>query len=61
MKISMDKVQDKKYAGWLWALKLVGISHFGWSEKTIPCPKSWHIYFDEGYTVINALIEDVNY
>lgn len=52
---------DKKYFGWLWALKLIGKKWYGWTEETQPCPKSWRIYFDDGYSPIEALQEDLTY
>lgn len=50
---------DKKYAAWLWALKLFGEKWFGWTEKTEPCPKSWRHFYDDNIKPLDALKIDL--
>jgi hypothetical protein len=52
--------EEKKYFAWLWALKKIGIVLFNWTDSTIPCPKSWKHFFDDGVGPLDALKIDLS-
>lgn len=52
------EIPDRKYGGWLWAVKLFGKSQRVFTDKTILCPKAWKHYYDEGLNPLQALMED---
>ena len=53
--------QDKKYNGWLWALKLCAVRFFQFKDSTVFSPDHWKPYYDQGLTVMQALQEDFKY
>lgn len=50
---------DRRYLGWLFAVKKFGVSPFNvWSNETILDWKAWRVYYDEGLDAIEAIKED---
>ena len=50
---------DRKYAGWLWTLKLFGKKYFEWTDETNPSPEAWKHFYDEGINPAEALKIDL--
>jgi hypothetical protein len=53
---------DKKYFAWLFAVKKLGVWPFKvWSNETILDWNGWRSYYDEGFTPMDAIEEDLKY
>jgi len=53
--------EQKKFNGWLWAVKLFGKYIKIFNDNTKLCPKSWRHYYDEGLRADQAVIEDLKH
>lgn len=51
---------DRKYGGWLWTLKLFGITYAGWEVDILLSPKHWRHFYDDGVMPSEALKIDIN-